>query len=113
MITGVSKWIDLLNDEVKNNLKDWFANIAKLKNCLFIFIDKQQDLKTLYYENWYKSYVPNDRGVYLGKGIANYTYISVSNSYKELNEILPDNFGFNIVDGRGIKIKVVEEDING
>ena len=112
-VTGVSKWLDELKDEDKKDLEDYFNRIADLKNCIFIFVDKIQDIKTVTYDNWFKKYVPNDRGIYIGKGINDDSYHSLNNSYKELNENIPDNYGYNIYGGMGTRIQVVEDISDG
>ena len=113
VVTGVTKWLDAFDDETKKDIKGYFDRIAALKNAIFIFIDKAQEIKSLVYEDWFKRYVPKDKGIYIGKGLGDFTYFSLSNSYKDLNGVIPDNFGFNIISGIASKIKVIEVDSNG
>ncbi len=108
-VTGVEKWAGLLSEDAKKDLESYFSKISDLKSCIFLFIDKIQGIKPLTYEDWFKKYVPNDKGIFIGKGISNDTYHVLNNPYSELNEAIQDNFAYNINNGNGTRIQIVEE----
>ena len=64
------------------------------------------------YEKWFKQLVLNDYGLYVGKGITNNTFYSLTNSMRSLSSPIADNFGYLIINGTAIKIKLVEEEKN-
>lgn len=111
-MSGIEKWISALPINIKNNIGDWFNKINDLNNCYFVFIDRIEDIKSLMYEKWFKQLVLNDYGLYVGKGITNNTFYSLTNSMRSLSSPIADNFGYLIINGTAIKIKLVEEEKN-
>ncbi len=112
-ITGFDKWISNIPADIKTKLDEFFNKINDLHNCYFIITDRIEDLKSISFERWFKQFVANDMGIYLGRGLSNSTLHSLTSPLRVLSENIPDNFAFNILNGNAIKIKIVEGESDG
>ncbi len=107
-ITGLEKWINTIPSEIKNDLSNYFNKINDLHNCYIIVVDRVEDLKSVAYEKWFKQFVANDHGIYIGRGINNSTIHNLVTPLRVLSMPIPENFAYNIINGNAIRIKIVE-----
>ncbi len=112
-ITGLEKWISQIPTDIKNDLINYFNKINDLHNCYFVIVDRIEELKSFAYEKWFKQFTSSEYGVYIGRGISNSVLHNLTTPFKVLNEVIPDNFGYNISKANAIRIKIVEGEKNG
>ena len=111
-IIGVDKFInDLENGEQK--LTDMLELAEKMENCNFIFIDNSLKLKNHEYDEWYKSYVSGDTGIWVGNGIEDQYLIKTSMKSRERINNCGISFGYTIDQGETTLIKLLEMKENG
>ena len=108
-VLGIDSFMNSFSIDMKNKLEDYFASLSKLDNCHFVIVDKYSNIKTYAYNNWFKKYVSNDVGMWIGKGIGDSGIYNLSNSYRELSIPIASNYGYNVVDENAVLIKIVEK----
>lgn len=107
-ITGMEKLISSLDPTIKSNLVTFFTKISELKNVSIVFVGRVVEIKPFAYEPWFKQFVSNDGGIYIGRGVNNNTLYNISTSFRILNEQIPANFGYVVDNGIATRIKVLE-----
>ncbi len=110
IINGVDKWIKNMTSEEKNNLATFFTEVSSKSDCNFIFLDRLTEIKPYAYENWFRSFVSMDSGIWLGRGINNSTIHNLVTPLRTLSLPLPPNFGYVIKKGVATKVKFVEKE---
>ena len=110
-IKNVDDWIRGLSKEDQDTICDYFDDVVSLDSRIII-MDNIVNLKTYMFDKWYKRYIRKDIGIYIGKSLNDCNSFSVDNSFNEKKEAIPEGYAYNVIDGHGIRIKLVEDDIN-
>ena len=108
IIFGVADWLNRLGGEAKEKFTSVIEKGKDLELLHLIFYDSLSNLKKLEYESWYKTIIANNRGIWLGNGIADQFTIKLSRTPRELREMVDVNFGYSVKNGIATLIKVVE-----
>lgn len=111
-VIGTRQYIDSAPDSIKANMPLYFEKISEKRNCFFFLIDRLDDIKSLSYEAWFKKFIANDMGIFVGRGINNSTIYNLETSFMELKAPIPSNYGYCINKGIAVKVKLLgsEED---
>ena len=109
-VTGFVSFAKKIEEISKVKLDSYFDSIYKLGNCHFVLVDKFLDLKDFIYNTWFKKYVSNDNGIWIGKGLGDINFFNLQTSFRVLNIPIESNYGYNIIDGNAISIKILESD---
>ena len=102
---------DLLNRLKEDTKKVFLESIEKGKDLgvvNIIILDTLQNFKKLEYEGWYKETVSNNRGIWLGNGIADQFTIKLTKTGKELRDAIGSSFGYSVKNGNATLIKMIE-----
>ncbi len=110
VINGVDRWMKQLLPEDKNNFMNSLSKISTRNNCNFILLDRLMDIKGYAYENWFRTFVGLDSGIWLGRGINNSTVHNLITPLRTLSFPLPPNFGYVMKKGVATRIKIVERE---
>ena len=79
-------------------------DLRKVSITIFDTID---NIKQFEYENWYKTVVASNHGVWIGDGIADQYTIKLSKNPKYIKDEIGDKFGYSVKKGNPIFIKVL------
>lgn len=107
MILGINDFKNKLSDDNKKSFDSLFEKGKDLGTFNFIIVDLPDKLKKMEYDSWYKNSVTNNRGIWLGNGIANQYVIKLNKIPRELYEEIPNDFGYVIEKGYALLIKTV------
>lgn len=109
IIIGVDNLKAKLNTDNQGKFEDLFTKSQNLGLVNYVIIDSTDKIKKIEYDNWYKSYVNNNQGIWIGNGIADQFSLKISNVTKELRQEIGDNFCYVVKRGKPELVKYVEE----
>ena len=78
-----------------------------LRKVSIVLFDTIDNIKQFEYENWYKTVVSNNHGIWLGDGIADQYTMKLSKNPKYIKEEIGNKFGYSVKKGNPIFIKVL------
>ena len=93
-----------------NDIVNYFTILLNLKRVYLVFNTDLFNLKKIGYESWFRQFVTINNAIWIGKGLNNSTIHNLTTSLRSLSFPLPPNFGYNIKNGKAIRIKVLEGD---
>ena len=109
VIAGIDKFQAKLNPDIKRDFGKLFENSKDLGKYTFMLIDSVDKFKKIEYDDWYRNTVTNNRGIWVGDGIANQFAIKLTKTYKELYEEVGNRFGYAVERGVPTLIKLLED----
>ena len=77
-----------------------------------LFVDRAVNIKNYNFENWFKKNVSLYEGIWIGQGLGDVTFYSLSTSYRVINLPIKSNYGYNIDSGNATCIKIIEEGVD-
>ena len=93
-------------------MKKEFNNILKLlnekDNVSIIFIEASNVLKKLEFEEFYKTNINNNRGIWIGNGVSEQMILKSGRMPREYRDTITDKFGFVFENGIITKIKLLD-----
>ena len=110
IIIGIDMFINNLGTE-----KELFTqnlNVAQeCSNCYFIVVDTVTKIKAHQLDSWYRNYVENGNGVYIGNGFDSQFVITYEADRREINSKCGNSFGYVVRKSKPklIKLLGVEE----
>ncbi len=109
VVGGIDKFQAKLNPDIKKDFGKLFENGKDLGKYSFILIDSVDKFKKIEYDDWYRNTVTNNRGIWIGDGIANQFAIKLTKTSKELYEEIGNKFGYTVERGVPVLVKLLEE----
>lgn len=110
IIIGVDKFVNDF-DNMDNNFDETFYSTLRKaeenEKCNYILVDNANKLKNSEYDEWYKSYVSNENGIWVGNGVEDQYLISLNTSGKEIINNCGDSFGYVISQEKPTLIKLL------
>ena len=108
IIIGIEKFIrNAENGEKK--VEEILKKAEELDTFSFIIVDSASKIKAHEYDPWYKTFVTNDNGIWIGNGINEQYLLNTGSSYsKRLENNCGNNFGYVIQNGESTLIKLIE-----
>ena len=103
--------IDKFLADVANTGIDFNTIIKQLEekqNYSIIIVENANKMKVHEFEEWYKSYITKEKGIWIGNGIDSQYLITINSSRKELVNDCGRSFGYIIKDGITTLIKLLE-----
>ena len=103
--------IDSLKQFVEYNkiTSDHFMeDLANKGNVSIILLDNVQQIKSVEFDSWYKRYVINSDGLWIGSGIAEQFVLKYNQVGNRLNNNCDMNFGYVIKNGNARFVKLLE-----
>lgn len=89
-----------------------FNNLLKKTNenklINFIVAENVKKIKSHEYEQWYKSFIIGDTGIFVGNGVDDQYIININTPRRELKGNCGSNFGYVIKSGNAVQIKLLE-----
>ena len=77
---------------------------------MYIFVENVDKLKKLEYDNWYRSIVNTNQGIWLGNGIADQFSLKLVKVGKELYQDIGNGFGYIVIRGNPVLVKLIEQE---
>ena len=104
IITGIN---NMLKKEPKviDILKIIFKKVEIQEKVNIAFIDEFNNINSLNKE--FSSYISNENGIYIGSGIDSQYLFNIKNNNRTLREEITNDFGYVILKGKAIKIKLL------
>ena len=94
IIIGIDKFLNDIENESEFNIL--LKKAEELKNYNFIIVDSVSRIKNREYDEWYKNYVSNDSGIWVGNGISDQYLISINAGYGSMVNNCGQSFGYKI-----------------
>lgn len=108
LIFGFDSLNNNLSTDDKNKLKKILNEIKSKTNIRIILADGVSKLKSLEYEDFYRSNVQAIYGIWVGSGITDQFTIKSSTYTKETRSQIENNFGYNVDRGIAKLIKILD-----
>ena len=109
VIAGLDKFQAKMNPDNKKLFGKMFEAGKDLGKFSFILVDSVDKFKKVEYDDWYRNTVTNNRGIWVGDGIANQFAIKLTKTTKELYEEIGPKFGYAVERGIPALIKLLED----
>ena len=109
-INDAEQFIKHIQTKIGNDITSYLTKLFNLKKCYLVFNTDLFNIKKLAYESWFRQFTSLDNAIWIGKGLNNTTIHNLITPLRILASPLPPNFGYNIKNGKAIKIKVLEGD---
>lgn len=110
IIIGVEKFKNRLSDDNQKELDKFFEKSQEMQKQTYIFVDNVDKFKKLEYDNWYRSIVNANQGIWLGNGIADQFTLKLVKVGKELYQDIGSGFGYNVKRGIPTLVKLIDDD---
>ncbi len=110
VIIGIEKFKSRLTEENQKLLEGFFSKSQELFKHVYIFVENVDKLKKLEYDNWYRSVVNTNQGIWLGSGIADQFSLKLVKVGKELYQDIGNGFGYVVIRGNPVLIKLIEQE---
>ena len=103
-VIGVEAFVSSFAD-----LGTYLTNLQKQGNCWFVFVDRFTEMSKYNYEDWFKKFTSQYNGIWVGKGLADVSFYKLSTSFRVLGLPIKSNYGYNIIEGDAISVKLLEK----
>ena len=111
IIVGLDELFNRIKPDTKNNFTKTIIKAKALELINFVLIDTNDNLKKYQYDEWYKSNVKTNNGIWVGNGIAEQNVIKLSKMSRDLYAIVGNDFGYVVNEGVHELIKLVKPDV--
>ena len=103
---GIDKFINKLEDE-ENDFKKILEESEHNGKIRFIIAENASKLKNHEYDEWYKNYLADDSGIWVGNGIDDQYLININSGNKKLVNNCGPSYGYVIKQGECYLIKLI------
>lgn len=93
IIVGIDKFINDIEDG-ETAFDEILTKAEELKNYSFVLVENYTKLKNREYDDWYKKYISNDSGIWVGNGINDQYLINVNTSDSNIINNCGESFGY-------------------
>ena len=104
VIIGLDKVIGAFKS-FETNLSTIFKQTEESKNCNFIIVENTNKLKAHEFEDWYRTYVTKDNGIWIGNGVENQYTLTITSERRFIKNNCGRTFGYVVKQGVGTLIK--------
>ena len=105
IIIGIDKFLQLITEE-SINFEEKLSEADEKGKYSFIIIDSASKIKDHGYDSWYKQYVENDNGIWVGNGFDDQYVISLIDR-RGINNSIGNSFGYFVKSGEFKPIKLI------
>ena len=110
VIIGITNLLSKLDSTKKMEFTDLIDKNAKNGKFKLIIVDVIDNIKSIGYDNWYKSNTDLAEGVWIGNGISNQFTFKITTNSRILRQELEPKFGFVIEKGKASVIKLLSNE---
>lgn len=104
VVLGVDKFLNSI-DEMQ--FKETLEDAEKNGNYSFIIVDSANKLKDHTYDEWFKEYLSEDSGIWVGSGFDSQYLISIMADRSDIDDNCGRDFGYLVKDGNYTMVKLL------
>jgi len=107
VIIGMDKFLSALA-ELGADFTGILQKAEELGNYNFIIVDSGNKLKNHEYDDWYKEFVTDDTGIWVGNGIADQYLLKLNKMDSELSTNVGNSYGYAVSEGEPTLVKLID-----
>ena len=107
VIIGFEIFRNSISSDNVSKLESLIQKAHQSKNTSFIITDLITSVKKYEYEPYYRGYISNNNGIWIGNGIIDQFILKITSYHKELREEIGKNFGYIVEKGQPKLIKLI------
>ena len=107
VIVGLSQLKNKLSSELQEKLDSFMVMTKDLRKVSVVIVDVIDNIKQFEYENWYKTVVSSNHGIWIGDGISDQYTLKLSKNPRYIREEIGNRYGYSVKKGNPIFIKVL------
>lgn len=107
IIVGLTQFKNKLSSELQDKLDSFMTMVKDLRKVSIVIVDIIDNIRSFEYENWFKTVVSNNHGIWIGDGISEQYTLKLSKNPKYIKDEIGNRFGYSIKKGNPILIKVI------
>ena len=105
IIIGIDKFLQTISEE-NMDFEEKLNKAEQKGNYRFIIVDSASKIKDHEYDTWYKQYIENDNGIWVGNGFDDQYLISLIDR-RGINNSIGNSFGYFVKSGEFKPIKLI------
>lgn len=109
VINSLNGLYGMLNDTSSEKMSLILEKGESEYNVTIIIADQVKSLSSVSFEKWYKLHVSPSDGIWIGSGMSEQYYMKASKNTREMSEDITADFGFSLIKGKPVKVKVLNE----
>ena len=106
-VYGMYDFINRITPENKNRLESAMKKDNEMGLVSFVFVDNPDIIKSLAYDDWFKTGADLSRGIWIGSGIAEQSLFKIMRFEREDREDIPNEYGYIIQNSKIAQIKML------
>jgi len=107
VIVGLNQLNNKLSSDSRKKFGQFMNMTKDIRKVSIVIVDVIDNIRQFEYEDWYKTSVSNNHGIWIGDGIADQYTIKLSKNPKYIKEDIGNKFGYSIKKGNPTLIKVL------
>lgn len=109
VINSLSNLKSKLSDEGNEKLNLILEKGEIKYNIMIIISETAKNLSSITYSTWFKKHVNVNCGLWIGSGITDQFTLKINKTSNDMYDELTDEFGFSIINGKQILVKLLNE----
>ncbi len=105
IFVGISKFLEEIADKI---MFGEMLRIAQNGNYSFIIAESSAKLKDCSYDPWYKTYVENNKGIWVGNGFEDQYIINYETNRRLIDNNCGPSFGYLVKSNKATMVKLLE-----
>lgn len=106
IIVGVSRFLNDIEGGAEN-FAEMLSKAKEKQGNSFILVESSTRLKNHQYDEWYKNYINEDTGIWVGNGIKDQYLMNITTNNAELINTCGESFGYVVKQGEATLIKLL------
>lgn len=107
VIHSLSSLLSKISEDSKDKLKILLEKGSITYNVNIIISDSISSISSFSYENWFKTNVSTNDGIWIGNGISDQYQLKVTKISSDLYQEIGDEFGYTVVRGKVTLVKLL------
>ena len=106
---GVYDVINKLRDETKQKITEMMKQDTQMNLVTFVFVENPDLLRNFLYDEWFKTASDTSRGIWVGNGVADQSFLKISKIRREDREDISNEYGFVVNTSKIYRIKLLAD----
>jgi S-DNA-T family DNA segregation ATPase FtsK/SpoIIIE len=107
IINSLASLMSLSSGDSKDKIKNFLEKGSEIYNVNFILFESVNNISSMTFENWYKTKVSLNNGIWLGDGFTEQYQLKPTKITNDLYQEIGDKFGYLLVKGKAKLIKLL------
>ncbi len=108
-VFGVYDVINKLRDETKQKITEMMKQDTQMNLVTFVFVENPDLLRNFLYDEWFKTASDTSRGIWVGNGVADQSFLKISKIRREDREDISNEYGFVVNTSKIYRIKLLAD----